>query len=139
MTLKDLRKKMMLAKKNEPNKAKVYQAVLCTAQLIAKEDGNREVTESDITNAYKKEVKMAEQSKEAGAPFLEEVFDCADEFLPKQLSENELSEIIQTEVQNQGEKSMKLMGIIMKILNEKYPDQFDRKLASDLIKKEIQK
>ena len=69
MTIKELRMDMMKSKKTDPERAKVLQAVLGAAQLIAKEDGNREATDKDIVAAAKKEMKMAQQSKDAGAPF----------------------------------------------------------------------
>jgi len=51
MKLKELRMDMMKSKKANPERAKVLQAILGTAQLIAKEDGNRDVSEADIIKA----------------------------------------------------------------------------------------
>lgn len=59
MTIQELRMKMMKTKRVDPSLAKTYQAILGTALLIAKNDGNRKATEKDIINATKKELKMA--------------------------------------------------------------------------------
>ena len=50
----------------------------------------KEITEKDIVMAAKKELKMAEQSKTAGAPYLKETFQVCESFLPKTLSEDDL-------------------------------------------------
>ncbi len=138
MELKQLRMDMMKSKKSNPERAKVLQAVLGSAQLIAKEDGNRDVSEADIIKAAKGEAKMATQSKDAGAPYSEMTFTVTAEFLPKLMTEGELKVTVETIVsvliKEGGEKSPKLMGSVMKLLKSEYQDMYDGKMASSIVK-----
>ena len=138
MELKELRMDMMKSKKSNPDRAKVLQAVLGIAQLIAKEDGNRDVTPTDIVTAAKKEAKLAQQSKDAGAPYSEATFTVTAEFLPKLMTDNELKVTVETIVSGLvkagGEKSPKLMGSVMKILKSEYTDLYDGRAASGVVK-----
>lgn len=59
------------------------------------------------------------------------------EFLPKQLSNDELAAIITAAVAAQPEKSMRAMGAVMKVLNTEYNGQFDGKVASEMVKKAL--
>ena len=138
MELKQLRMDMMKSKKSNPERAKALQAILGAAQLISKNDGNRETTSEDIISAVKREVKMANQSKESGAPFNEMIFTVADEFLPKTMTENELKVTIESIITNLGqEKSPKLMGAIMKVLKTDYKDLYDGRMASKIVKESL--
>lgn len=138
MELKELRMTMMKSKKTDPERAKVLQAVLGLAQLIAKEDGSRDVTPQDIIDAAKKEAKLAQQSKDQGAPYSEMTFTVTAEFLPKQMTADELKvtveTIVSTLVKNGAEKSPKLMGQVMGKLKAEYDGLYDGKSASGVVK-----
>jgi uncharacterized protein YqeY len=134
MTIKELRMTMMKSKKTDPERAQVLQAILGAAQLIAKEDGNREPTEKDIVAAAKKEVKMANQSKDAGAPFNPKVFEVCEEFMPKMMTENETQVAVEVIVNALPEKSMKAMGQVMGQLKKEYGDMLDGAIASKIVK-----
>ena len=136
MELKELRMDMMKSKKSNPERAKVLSVMLATAQLIAKEDGSRDVTAEDIVQAAKTEAKMAKQSKDSGAPYSEETFTVTAEFLPKQMSEDELKTAISQMLEGK-EKSPKLMGQMMGQLKSKYTGLYDGKMASSLIKEAL--
>jgi len=134
MNISELRLSMMKAKKDAPERAKVLQAILATAQLIAKEDKNRDATEADIVSAAKKELKMAQQSKDAGAPFNPETFGVCADFLPKMLTVDETKVVISTLVNSLGEKNPKMMGKIMGELTKQYGDSIDKGLCSSILK-----
>jgi uncharacterized protein YqeY len=108
MTIKELRMTMMKSKKTDPERAQVLQAILGAAQLIAKEDGNREPTEKDIVAAAKKEVKM--------------------------VTENETQVAVEVIVNALPEKSMKAMGQVMGQLKKEYGDMLDGAIASKIVK-----
>lgn len=55
-------------------------------------------------------------------------------FLPEQLSEDEVSELVDTVVAELGAASMKDMGGVMKVLTEKTRGRADGKLVSELVK-----
>ena len=138
MELKELRMDMMKSKKSNPERAKVLQAILGAAQLGAKEDGNREATPADIIAAAKKEAKLAQQSKDAGAPYSETTFTVTAEFLPKLMLADELKVTVETIVsglvKSGVEKSPKMMGQVMKKLKDEYTDLYDGKSASAIVK-----
>lgn len=137
MTIKALRMDMMKSKKTNPDRAKVLQAILGAAQLVAKEDGNRDANEKDIVTAAKKEVKMAKQSQEAGAPFIACTFEICDEFLPKTMTENETKTAIAAILVDIENPSMKDMGKIMGQLKGEYTDSLDGAIASKLVKEAL--
>ena len=130
MTLKELRKEMMLSKRVDPEKSKVLNAVLALSQLIAKEDGNRDVNDKDIEQAALKEIKMANQSKDSGAPYNARTFEVLSNFIPKELSEDEHIKIIQGII---NELEYPNIGKIMKILNT--VSGINKRVASGLVKK----
>jgi hypothetical protein len=137
MELKELRMTMMKSKKIDPERAKVLQAILSTSQLIAKEDGNREVSKEDIIQAAKKEAKMAQQSKDSGAPYSEITFEVTSSFLPKLMSEDELGVSIETIISKNNFATMKDMGKVMGVLKKEFTDLYDGKLASNIIRKKL--
>lgn len=137
MNIKELRMTMMKTKKTDPDRSKVLQAVLSSAQMIAKNDGNRETTDKDIVAAAKKEIKMAQQSKDSGAPFNQMTFEVCDEFLPKTMSEDETRNVIELIVGELPERSMKMMGKVMGSLKANYGDSIDGGLASKIVKESL--
>lgn len=131
MNIVELRKQIMVAKKEKNlNRAKVLSAILDQAQKIAKADKNREVEDKDIVAGAKAEVKMATQSKEAKAPYLEETFDIALEFLPKQMSEREILVTIEAIIADMDKPNL---GLVMKELKN-FGDTLDMKVANKIIK-----
>ena len=58
-------------------------------------------------------------------------------YLPTQLGEAQLEEIISTMVAELPEKSMKMMGQIMGKLNKAHGGAFDGKVASEIVKRQL--
>ncbi len=58
-------------------------------------------------------------------------------FLPEQLSEDEVRELVDSVVTELGATSMKDMGGVMKLLTEKTRGRADGKLVSELVKKRL--
>jgi len=134
MTITELRKELMLSKKNNKEKSKVLSEILSKALLIAKEDKNREVQDNDIVAAAKKEIKMAKQSKDSGAPYSEMTFIVCKSFLPKMMTEDEIRSSVETKIDQLSDKSMKMMGNVMKELSKEYGDMLDKGIASKIVK-----
>lgn len=131
ITIADIRKNIMLAKKEgNKEKALVLTTFLENAQKIAKADKNREIVDKDLIEGVKREIKMAEQSKAAGAPYSELVFELGKDFLPKQMTERELRVTIEAIVSDLDTANM---GLIMKELKT-FGDSVDMKLANTIIK-----
>lgn len=60
-----------------------------------------------------------------------------DTFLPKMLSEDELSEKIDEIISELGADSIKQMGVVIKTLKERFPNQFDGGVASGIVKSKL--
>ena len=131
VTIPEIRKEILNAKR-EGNKEKslILTTFLENAQKIAKEDKNREMTDQDLVAGVKREIKMAEQSKAAGASYSELVFQLGTSFLPKQMTERELRVTIEAIVSDLDKPNM---GAIMKELKT-FGDSVDMKAANVIIK-----
>ncbi len=128
MTILDLKKMMMKAKKEDKTKANALMMLVDSAQKIAKEKGE-EVSESHIMQAAKKLAKMAKESIEAGMKEAEKELKIYEGFLPKTLGEDETKKVIEDIIQETGSKNM---GEIMKRLKQR--GDVDMALASKIIK-----
>ncbi len=128
MTILELKKMMMKAKKEDKTKANALMMLVDTAQKIAKEKGV-DVDEKIIAEAAKKLSKMAKESIDAGMEEAKKELEIYENFLPKMLSEEETLKIIKEIIDEIGGKNM---GEIMKRLKQR--GDVDLGLASKLIK-----
>ncbi|WP_457560023.1 GatB/YqeY domain-containing protein [Caminibacter sp.] len=128
MTILELKKMMMKAKKEDKTKANALMMLVDTAQKLAKEKGE-EVNEKHIENAAKKLAKMAKESIDAGMEEAKKELEIYESFLPKMLSEDETKKVIEEIINEIGSKNM---GEIMKRLRQR--GDIDLGLASRLIK-----
>jgi len=128
MTILELKKAMMKAKKEDKTKANALMMLVDSAQKIAKEKGE-EVTEKHIQEAAKKLAKMAKESIEAGMEEAKKELEIYESFLPKMLSEEETVKIIKDIIDEIGGKNM---GEIMKRLKTR--GDIDMAMASKIIK-----
>ena len=128
MTLLELKKMMMKAKKEDKTKANALMMLVDSAQKIAKEKGE-EVSEKHIQDAAKKLAKMAKESIEAGMEEAKKELEIYESFLPKTLSEDETKKVIQEIIDEIGGKNM---SEIMKRLKAR--GDIDLALASKIIK-----
>lgn len=148
MTLIEKIKQDQIAARKEKNalKAALLTTLMGEAIAIGKNDGNRDVTDSEVTALVKKFIKGVDETI-AVMPDASNVDGSADRYvnllkekdiltgyLPTQLSELELQKIIGTMSQSLPEKSPKQMGVLMKQLKEQYEGQYDGALASKVIK-----
>lgn len=134
MTINELRKDILNSKKSKDIKrTQVLLAILDNAQKIAKADKNREANEIDIVAGAKAELKMANQSKDSGAPYNDLTFEIVESFLPKQMSDRELDTTIQSIIDSLENPSI---GLIMKELKT-YGDSINMNKASTLIKTKL--
>jgi len=128
MTIVELKKMMMKAKKEDKTKANALMMLVDTAQKIAKSN-NEEVNEKHITEAAKKLVKIAKESLESGIEEAEKELKIYEEFLPKMLSEEETRKILEEII---GEIGGKNIGEIMKRLKQR--GDVDLGLANKILK-----
>ncbi|AZV46531.1 hypothetical protein C3L23_04365 [Nautilia sp. PV-1] len=128
MTIIELKKMMMKAKREDKTKANALMMLVDSAQKIAKEKGE-EVSEKHIQEAAKKLAKMAKESIEAGMEEAKKELEIYESFLPKMLGEEETTKIIKEIVEEIGGKNM---GEIMKRLKAR--GDIDMAMASRIIK-----
>ena len=102
----------------------------------------KEISDSDITAILKKMIKQRNEScevyKKAGRTELldneNKEIEVINNFLPKQLSDEETKKICEATVKSVGATSIKDMGKVMSALKSKYSDTLDFSKVSPLIK-----
>ena len=128
MTITDLKKMMIKAKKEDKTKANALMMLVDSAQKLAKEKGE-DVKESHILEAAKKLAKMAKESIEAGMEEAKKELEIYEEFLPKMLDEEETKKVIKDIIKEIGSINM---GEIMKRLKQR--GDIDMAKANKIIK-----
>ena len=128
MTITDLKKMMIKAKKEDKDKANALMMLVDSAQKLAKEKGE-EVKESHILEAAKKLAKMAKESIDAGIEKAKKELEIYEEFLPKMLNEEETKKVIEDIIKEIGSINM---GEIMKRLKQR--GDIDMAKANKIIK-----
>ncbi len=137
MLLEKLKQESLQARKEKNQiKSSLLSTVLSQVKLLAIDDHHREPTDHDVIQVVKKFLKNIEENIQLGEQgrLTSDAYEQALkekeillEYLPKQLSEEELKEIIR-------KSNAKNIGEVMKFLKENYPEQYDGKLASKLAK-----
>jgi len=128
MTIIELKKMMIKAKKEDKTKANALMMLVDTSQKIAKEK-NEEVTEKHIIEAAKKLAKMARESIDAGIEEAKKELEIYEEFLPKMLNEEETEKLLKDIIEEIGGKNI---GEIMKRLKQR--GDVDLGLANRILK-----
>ena len=121
---------------------RMVQAAIKDLEIANRVKPDTQTTDGDIAQLMSKLVKQREESAkiydEGGRPELaakerEEIL-IISEFMPKQLSDDEVIDIIKGIIAEIGATSIKDMGKCMALLKERYPGQLDFAKASGQIK-----
>lgn len=110
--------------------------------IAARSAGKDRISESDILDVLSKMIKQRRESvktyEEAGRAELAEQeaqeIEIIEEFLPKQLSEDETREAVASVVKEIGAAGLKDMGRTMGTLKERYAGQMDFGKAGAMVK-----
>lgn len=94
-------------------------------EIIAKESKKRKDAEAEFERSGRED--LIKQNKEE--------IEILAEYLPKQLSVEEVETIVKTVIEETGATSMKDMGTVMKSAKEKIGASADGKTISDVVKK----
>lgn len=141
--LMDAVKEAMKAKQpHRVSTIRMMQAAIKDLEIANRTKPDSTTSDGDIASLLSKLVKQREESAkiydEGGRPELaakeREEIAIIGEFMPKQLSEAEVIEIIKGIITETGATSMKDMGKVMSALKERYPGQLDFGKASGQIK-----
>jgi uncharacterized protein len=117
-----------------------------TAIKNAEIDQQKTLSEDEVLAILNRELKQRRDSlqafESAGRVDLVEAvkqeIDVLMDYLPKQLSEDELSELIRQAIQETGASSKADMGKVMSVLMPKVKGRADGKLVNQLVQKHLQ-
>ena len=118
-------------------------AIKAALMLLATQEGGGVVTEEDETNTLVKMAKQRkdsltiykEQGREDLAVIEEEELVIIEQFLPAQMSEDEVKAEIEAIMSQTGASSMKDMGKVMGMANGKMKGRADGKMIAGMVKK----
>ena len=128
------------------DKSRVAVLRLVTAQIKQVEiDERRELSNEDIESVLTKMIKQRrdsiEQFDKADRVDLSEKekyeITIIEEFLPEQITEKELDDLLNTIIEEENVTSIKDMGRAMSVLKAKYASRIDMGIASGLIKSKL--
>jgi uncharacterized protein YqeY len=116
-----------------------------TAILQVEKDNQVELIDDDIINVIAAQVKkrksaLPEFEKSGRTELIEELkreISILMEFLPKQLSLDELTAIIKEIIEETGASTMKDMKMVMSAVASKVSGRADNKLVSEIVRKEL--
>ena len=131
-------------KKKETLRKNTIQSIR-TAALQMEKDQKIEVSEEDyvkiIANLVKKRTSALPEFEKSGRldliDELKSEMDILMTYLPKQLSDDEVYEIVSKTIEELGATSMKDMGKVMGVLTDELSGKADTKLVSQLVKKRL--
>ena len=131
-------------------KDKLRKSVVTLVRSAVKQievDERRELTDEDVLEIIAKQVKQKrgaiEEFSKGGREDLVEMtkneIDILMAYLPEQLTEEEVVEIVKAAIEKVGATTMKDMGKVMGIVSESTKGKADGKLIADLVKKSLSK
>ena len=139
--LTQLRKENMEAMKNKDNIKKGVLSLLISSISLAEKESGETLSLEDELGYVQKELKQTRETLEETpsdrTDLIEETnkkIEILTSYLPKQLSEEEIKQAIQTIMDEQGlEPTKKAQGVIMKEMMAKYKGQTDGKTVSKVL------
>ena len=140
--LKDIKSAQLTARKNKDKlKAGVLTSLMSEVAIIGKNQGIDETLDDDAIKVVKKFTKGVNETinlvnDSTKLAELNAELEIYVEFLPKQMSEDELKTAI-AQMMKGKEKSPKLMGMLMGTLKKEYDGLYDGSMASKLVKEAL--
>jgi len=121
---------------------RLVQAAIKDRDIANRGAGKDAVSDDDILQIFQKMVKQREESakiyEDAGRAELatqeREEIEIIKGFMPEQLSDEKVEELIKAAVAETGAQGLRDMGKVMAVLKEKYPGQMDFAKASGTVK-----
>lgn len=147
MTLKQkLQEDLKTSMKNKDTLRKSVITLIRSSIKQVEVDKRIELNDDDVIDIISKQLKQRNDSLEqflnAGREDLVEEtrseIEVLKEYLPQQLSEEELNEIVKQTISEVGATSMKDMGKIMSVIKPKTKGRADGKLINKLVKENLQ-
>jgi len=140
--LEDLKNSMKDKNINRKNVVQMVRAAI----LQVEKDKQNELTNEQIVKIIAKEAKKRKESitdyekggREDLVKQIEEEISVLEEYLPKQLSQEETAEIVKKIIEKTGASNMKDMGNVMKEAKQEIGAAADGKMLSDVVKSLLQ-
>ena len=146
MTLLEKIKQDNIAARKAKNTVKSALLTTLVSEIsnIGKNDGNRETTEPESIAVVKKFIKGVDEtlkalefSSDPRVLVAIEEKKILESYLPTQLSEIELTAVVDQIISTLADRSPKQMGVVMKRLKEMHDGRYDGKIASGIIKSRL--
>ena len=140
--LADLKDCMKEKKEIRKNVIQMIRAAI----LQVEKDKQIKLTDEQIIEIMAKEAKKRRDSiadyekggREDIVKQIKEEIAVIEEYLPKQLTEDELEEIIKEIIKSTGATTMKDMGMVMKAAKEEIGSRADGRRINEVVKKQLQ-
>ena len=131
-------------KAKNPVKSALLTTLVSEISNVGKNDGNRETTEPESIAVVKKFIKGVDETLKAlefssNSRVLVAIEEkkILESYLPTQLSEIELTAVVDQIISTLADRSPKQMGVVMKRLKEMHDGRYDGKIASGIIKSRL--
>jgi uncharacterized protein YqeY len=130
---------------NLVNTLRLIKASIKDKDIIAKGNGKGDVTDQEIISVLQTMIKQRKASidmylsgnREDLVKKEESEIEIISNFLPEQLSSQEIDTIINELIKSSGASSIKNIGDVIKLIKEKYEGRIDLGVASKLIKEKL--
>ena len=130
---------------NLVNTLRLIKASIKDKDIIAKGNGKGEITDQEIISVLQTMIKQRKASidmylsgnREDLVKKEESEIEIISNFLPEQLSSQEIETIINELIKSSGANSIKNIGDVIKLIKEKYEGRIDLGVASKLIKEKL--
>ena len=134
-------------KSGDKFKASTISMAKAAVLQVEKSDGNKLEDDEQVIQIIAKEVKTRRESliefeKGNRQDLVEQIkreIDILLNYLPKQLTEDEIAELVKQGIKEVGANSVKDMGKVMAVLKSKINGRADGKLVSQIIKDNLNK
>ena len=141
MLIEQIKENQIQARKNrDAELTQLLTTLYSEAAIVGKNAGGRDTTDEEVLSVVQKFIKNAREVRNNLQPADVRYQDAGYEinilsqYLPVQLSEQELHVAIEAIIQAKDLSTMKDMGIVMKELKGAFDGQYDGKTASQFIK-----
>lgn len=137
--IEKIREDQLHARKNNIRPARsVLTTLLGEAEMVGKNDGNRQSTDAEVLRVISKFVQNAKDTITALPAGSEQIavlqaeIDVLSVYLPAMLSQEQLDAVISARIAELGAKANP--GSVIAHLKEHYPNQYDSKTIFDVVK-----
>lgn len=141
--LTEIRAQQLAARKvRDVVKTNLLTTLISDASMIGKNDGNRKSTDRDVLKTIKSYIVCGEETLKVLSGLLPcakviEELAILNSLLPQQLSSDSLVEAIDQIITSINATTIKDMGKVMKLLQDKYDGRYSGTAASSIVKQKL--